>query len=284
MAERSRDISRKVREFYNSYPFPGYKVDDYHSISGLYERSSKYAKLLDQQIPYGVTVLDAGCGTGQLAALLSIKNRTVIGFDLSERSIEEANQLKQRLDLSNVTFAQMDLFTNALAGESFDYVLCNGVLHHTHDPYGGFKKLCDLTKRGGYIIVGLYNTYGRLLSKLRGLIFNLFNSRFKKLDYFLRRGDVSDVQKEIWCADQYKHPHETTHTIDEVLGWFRENSIEFIKGVPRINLLETTSPDEKLFVKCCEPGGRIEHLVVQLGWILTGSREGGFFVFIGRRM
>ena len=38
----------------------------------------------------------------------------------------------------------------------FDVVLCNGVLHHTSDPYGGYRGIARLVKPGGLIVVGLY--------------------------------------------------------------------------------------------------------------------------------
>lgn len=287
MAAVEPKIIDKIRSFYNEFPFPGFEVDQYYSVASLYDKASPYVKILDRQMPSGVRVLDVGCGTGQLAALLSIPNRQVLGVDLSESSIALANSLKQRLHLPNVTFSQGNLFDIKLPEQRFDYVLCNGVLHHTHDPYSAFVKLCCWVKPGGYIIIGLYNTYGRLFTKARGLLFRLFGStlgdRLTKLDYFLRREDLPDVQKRAWFFDQYRNPYETVQTIDEVLGWFRKNGIEYIKGIPSISLLQRFSPDQPLFEKQSKVGGLIEHTLVQLGWIFTTQKEGGYFLSIGRK-
>lgn len=287
MGAVERETADKTRAFYNEFPFPGYEVGDYYSVASLYDRASLYVKMLDRQMPPGVRVLDVGCGTGQLAALLSIPNREVLGIDLSQRSIAMANSLKERLDLPNVTFVQGNLFDIQLREESFDYLLCNGVLHNTHDPYRGFVNLCSWVKPGGYIIIGLYNSYGRLVTKARRLLFRLLGStvgdRLTKLDYFIRRQDLPDVQKGAWFFDQYHNPHETAHTIEEVLGWFRANGIDYINGIPKIRLFQRFAPDERLLERKPELGGLIEHTLVQLGWILTTQREGGYFLSIGRK-
>lgn len=39
---------------------------------------------------------------------------------------------------------------------------------------------------------------------------------------------------------------------------------------------------ERLFEKSPQ-GGRVDHFLVQLGMLLRGGREGGFFVMLGRR-
>jgi SAM-dependent methyltransferase len=61
----------------------------------------------------------------------------------------------------------MDPFKSCLRAEVFDYVFSNGVLHHTANAFGGFQDLCRVLRPGGFIVIGLYNTYGRLLLGLR---------------------------------------------------------------------------------------------------------------------
>ena len=34
-------------------------------------------------------------------------------------------------------------------------------------------------------------------------------------------------KREAWFQDQYCHPHETCHTLDEVLGWMDDCGLEF---------------------------------------------------------
>jgi SAM-dependent methyltransferase len=282
-ATGARAVGREVRRFYEVCSFPGY--EDFDTPSELIERSKQgfYANLLDDQLPLGVRVLDAGCGTGQLAMFLSLMNRKVVGADFSHGSLEKAVGFKRRFGLQNVSFVQTDLLEPALRPESFDFVFCNGVLHHTADAYGGFQNLCRLVKRGGYITIGLYNTYGRLLLDLRRWIFRMTGDRLTRLDAFMRRKGTGDEKKRVWFLDQYKNPHEDKFSVDTVLGWFARNEIGYVNSIPKIRLGESLRAEEALF----EPrpaGHRVEHVLRQLGWILTQGKEGGFFLTIGRRL
>src|SRR5437867_3084346 len=229
--QRAR-VGRKVKAFYESWSFPGF--EEFETPEDLVEKARQggYARALDEQIPLGAKILDAGCGTGQLAIFLSLTKRTVIGADFSFSSLKKANDFKNLFNLSGVQFAQMDLFAPAIRGETFDYIFCNGVLHHTADAYLGFQRLCAALKEGGYIVVGLYNTYGRMLLNLRKAVFRATGGRLRFLDYFMRQRSVSTDKKMIWYMDQYRNPHEQTFTVDVVLRWFAENHVDYVNSVP----------------------------------------------------
>ncbi len=66
-----------------------------------------------------------------------------------------------------------------------------------------------LVKPGGHIIIGLYNTYGRLLTDSRRQLFRLTNGRAKWIDPLLRRGGMSAEKRRAWFADQFRYPHES---------------------------------------------------------------------------
>ena len=56
----------------------------------------------------------------------------------------------------------------------------------------------------------------------------------------------------------------------------------FLKSVPKTTLFDPFLPDEKLL----EPGGRgsgLERFIAQMGLLLRGGREGGFFIMIGKK-
>lgn len=283
MRRDDRDITgKKVRAFYEACSFPGYEGFD--SPTELLEKAQRgiYAKLLDEQLPLGVRILDAGCGTGQLAIFLSMMQREVVGIDFSFGSLSKGSNFRKSFDLRHVQFAQMDLFHLALREESFDYVFCNGVLHHTADPDRVFQSLCRLVKPQGYIVLGLYNTYGRLLLDLRRWLFRLTNDKLQWLDFFMRQKSLGSDKKRIWFLDQYKNPHEVKISVGQVLAWFRKNNIAYINSVPKIRLGDRFTANDQLF-EPHDPGMALENLFCQLGWALTQGREGGFFVTIGKK-
>jgi len=193
-----------------------------------------------------------------------------------------AQQFKEDNQIDNVAFLQMNLFRPVFKPESFDLVISNGVLHHTSNPFLGFQSILRLLKKGGFIVVGLYNTYGRVSTDIRRLIFRASGNRFKLLDPRLRDMGVGDVVKHTWFMDQYKNPHESKHTIGEVLKWFDQNGVEFVNSIPKSKAFEPFTIEDKLFSPN-DRGRRIDRFLVQFGSMLRGGKEGGFFTMIGRK-
>ena len=279
---RQEDVTEKVKAFYEETPFPNY--DEHDSLRSLIDKARRgvYAQALDHTIPYNTTVLEVGCGTGQLSNFLGIGLRRVIGADLCLNSLRLGERFRRDNGLHRVRFVQMNLFRTCLKAERFDVILCNGVLHHTGNPFGGYQGLLPLLKPGGYIVIGLYNRYGRLMTDLRRRAFRLTGNRAKSIDPILRNGKRGGAQHLAWFADQYCHPHESKHTIDEVLLWFKKTGIEFVHGVPSVTPGLQDIEGKNLFHP--EPRGTtLDHWLVETREIVTGNREGGFFIMIGRK-
>jgi SAM-dependent methyltransferase/uncharacterized protein YbaR (Trm112 family) len=275
------DVTEKVKAFYEETPFPNY--DDHDSVRSLVEKSRRgiYAKMLNEAIPYNSTVLEVGCGTGQLTNFLGISFRTVVGADICLNSLRLGQDFRQNHGLDRVRFTQMNLFRPCFKPEQFDVILCNGVLHHTSDPYRGFRSLLPLLRPGGYIIIGLYNRWGRVLLDLRRVVFQLTRGRGKWLDTHLRSSTLSEAKRRAWFADQYCHPHESRHTIGEVLEWFAESGLKFVRGIPSVLAFDYSS-NGNLF-QFMRPGTKVDHFLAQTRQIIGGSREGGFFLMIGQK-
>lgn len=277
-----KDVTEQIRAFYEENPFPNY--DDFDDVGSLIDkaRAGLFAKLLDNQIPFGARVIECGCGTGQLSNFLSIANRTVIGTDLCLNSLKMASAFKQENDLNRAHFLQMNLFRPAFKPGSFDLVISNGVLHHTSDPFLGFKSISELVRPGGYILIGLYHRYGRLATDIRRFVFNATNDSMLFLDRHASDTRVSEQKRRAWFMDQYKNPHESKHTVGEVQRWLDEIGFQFVHAVPKTVPFAELQPDEKLF----QPerlGSPVERLLVNLGQMITGHQEGGFFITIARR-
>jgi len=281
VSDHVEQVTLRVKDFYEQTPFPDY--EDLDSPAALRDKARRglFAKLLDEQIPYGAKVLDVGCGTGQLSNFLGLTwGRLVFGTDVTLNSLRLAQEFKQAHGIEQVAFYQMNLFRPIFVPESFDVVICNGVLHHTSDPFRGFMSISRLVKPGRYVVVGLYNKFGRLQTDLRRLVFKLTADRFKFLDPYLRRSDVGPRKRRAWFMDQYKHPHESKHTMGEVLKWFQRAGFEYVNGIPKPSLLDSISESEELFCPH-EAGSPIDHFFVQLAMLLSGGKEGGFFIMIG---
>jgi len=276
------DVTEQVKAFYEESPFPNY--DDFDTIDSLSKKAQEglFARLLDEQVPAGARIIECGCGTGQLSNFLSLGNREVIGADLCMNSLRLGQNFARQQQLDNVRFVQMNLFRPPFKPGSFHLVISNGVLHHTSDPRGGFDSIARLVKPGGYILIGLYHYWGRLITDTRRLIFNLTGDSFKSLDPNLAAKGASDVKKSAWFNDQYKHPHESKHTIREVCGWLENQGFSFVKSIPTTHLFRDFSAHEPLFTPE-SPASNGEAMVKEILEIFKGSQEGGFFTIIGKK-
>jgi 2-polyprenyl-3-methyl-5-hydroxy-6-metoxy-1,4-benzoquinol methylase len=74
-----------------------------------------------------LSVLDIGCGTGQLA---QITEGEYLGIDLDPQYIQNARRLHQR---DNVKFECADVASVRDAGRKFDLILMIDILHHLPD-------------------------------------------------------------------------------------------------------------------------------------------------------
>jgi len=276
------DVTEMVRAFYEETPFPNY--DDLDSRESLASKSREglFAAALEEQLPDGAIVLEAGCGTGQLTNFLGLSWRhRVFGGDICINSLRLANAFRERYRIANAAFLQMNLFRPPFRDGSIDVVICNGVLHHTRDARAGFEALLRKVKPAGLILIGLYNSYARLPTLWRRWAFEQFGPTLYFLDPRLTSARMNEGRWRAWFRDQYRHPHETRHSIDEVLGWFDTSAVDFLSSVPAADGSSFTNTT-RLF----EPHSRgtiTVRAATQLQMLLTGGRDGGLFVMIGRK-
>ncbi len=270
-----------VKKFYEKTPFPNY--DDVDNVRALLEKAgrSAFARLLHEQIPFDARVVEIGCGTGQLTNFLSIGHRSVVGTDMCLNSLTLAQNFKKTHALERATFAQMNLFRPALRDEFFDFVISNGVLHHTNDPRRAFARISRLVKPGGFVVVGLYNAYSRKIHYARRALYRWTGLTATWLDPHFGRVSARG-KRAAWFQDQYCHPHESCHTLDEVFGWLDENGLDFVNAIPKPAGGAPMSERERLF-EHKDPGSTLSRILSQLRSMPNGYQEGGFFIVIARR-
>lgn len=97
-------------------------------------------------------VLDAGCGDGGVAALLTAPD--VICVDQSEAAVEAARA-------RGLEVLQADIEKLPFEDAAFDVVMCNWVLYHLPDLDLGLSELARVLRPGGRL-VGVYNLGGHL--------------------------------------------------------------------------------------------------------------------------
>ena len=274
--------TKKVTSFYKESPFPNYESND--NKSTILDKGNKnyLTSKFKNFIGYKKDVLEVGCGTGQLAIYFALgTNNRVVGLDPTIESLKLAADFSKKQNIDNIDFINADIFDDVLADKYFDFIWCNGVLHHTKDPYKAFRVLIKSLKNEGYVLIGLYNKFGRIRTVFRRYMFKIFGSKY--LDIFdptLRNLKNNEEERKAWIRDQYIHPIESLHTIDNVLEWFNKNDIEFINSIPSSNFEDN---DENLFSKKSE-GDLYSRVINQLSMIFSNlGSDGGLFIVIGKK-
>ncbi|MGE5406002.1 MAG: methyltransferase domain-containing protein [Candidatus Saccharibacteria bacterium] len=90
-------------------------------------------------------MLDAGCGLGREALRMAKANADalVIGLELSE-CVDEAARHAREQGVNNVRFIQADLMAPPIKSGIVDFIISEGVLHHTPSTKSAFRALVPL--------------------------------------------------------------------------------------------------------------------------------------------
>ena len=189
--KRGSTSTRDVASYYDQW------ADQYDTDVGSWDyRAPDYAAgLLEKHVPpKSRRILDAGCGTGLTGRELRQRGyQNIIGMDISFDSLCMAHSaatynLLLQQDLQHQPFP--------LITDSFDAVMCIGVLAYIADAESLFREFARLTKPGGYIVFSQRN--------------DLFDERNyeKMLDMFQnervwQRISVSDPMKYLPENDEF---------------------------------------------------------------------------------
>ena len=278
--------AKKVSGFYDIAPFPNYsEKETIESIITKGEKNLFIKSFLNFIGNNNKKILEVGAGTCQLSIYLATaSNNQIYSMDVTKKSLLCGYEFAKKNKIENIHFILADIFDDIFENDTFDYIICSGVLHHTKDSKKSFEIISKYLKTEGYILLGLYNTFGRFRTHVRQLIFKYINKNLAKFfDPYLRSIKNKNSPKFIsWVRDQYLHPIERSHTFDETIKWFNENKIELINFVPSKFLNDNDEND--IFSKKSNQGNLVDRVFEQIFMNFTklGS-EGGLFIAIGKK-
>jgi len=156
-AERSlepRDSTAELRDFYERMPYPAplTSLDEHRELYKNPERSRALFHLIwpAEKPRANQEILIAGCGTSQAARYaLREPDAHITAIDISETSLNHTRQLQSKHKLDNLALHQLAIEEVDDLGQSFDHIVCTGVLHHLSDPDAGLRSLRSVLKRDG---------------------------------------------------------------------------------------------------------------------------------------
>jgi ubiquinone/menaquinone biosynthesis C-methylase UbiE len=120
-------------------------------------------QLNDERPDYfqGKRCLDAGCGGGRISLAMALMGaRSVVGVDVGVEGLEDARRRAEALGLDGVEFRSASVLELPFSDGEFDFVMCNGVLHHTREVERGLRECFRATRPGGEVFLLLYGSGG----------------------------------------------------------------------------------------------------------------------------
>lgn len=146
----------KEEDILSYYDFPTYYSHEDQSKSliqlvyQIIRKISIYrkAKLFESLFKKG-RILDYGCGTGNVLEEMSKRNWDITGIEPNEKARKIANSKTY-----NKVFKTMDEFSET---KKFDIISLFHVLEHIHDLRPTIKKLLNILKKSGSLIIAIPN-------------------------------------------------------------------------------------------------------------------------------
>jgi 2-polyprenyl-3-methyl-5-hydroxy-6-metoxy-1,4-benzoquinol methylase/uncharacterized protein YbaR (Trm112 family) len=196
------------------------------------------------------TLLDGGCGNGELTRSVAEYGPEIVAMDFS-RSVENARRrlFEHGFPVSHrVHYLQGNVLELPLRPRSFDLVHSSGVLHHTPSTYRAFRSVSKAVKPGGKTYIQLYRrrpawihavnvslravTTRMPMRLLYGLCYAAtpLHSALSRLMHRLR-GEAAPPtatarERAVQMFDNYSPPYQYRHTVPEIQELFRSEGYE----------------------------------------------------------
>ena len=133
--------------------FSATQLDSYLRKSITADRLAKCLGPALQDKLEGKSILEAGCGAGRFTEVLLKQKANVWSVDSS--CAVDANVKNFHITDSHKVF-QADILNLPFQEESFDVVICLGVIQHTPDPEATIGMLYRQVKPGGFLVIDHY--------------------------------------------------------------------------------------------------------------------------------
>jgi len=156
---------RKVKDYWNSNPVHSVEFHVESDLSAYlneidelrWSDNERWSRSLFYEFDSGpgIKLLDAGCGIGVLSRFYARKQFEVYSVDISDKAVEITDRslklfgLKGQVSVSSVE----DL---PFPDNSFEYIVSNGVIHHTPETEKAVAEFYRVLKPGGCASVCVY--------------------------------------------------------------------------------------------------------------------------------
>ncbi|HTQ98633.1 MAG TPA: class I SAM-dependent methyltransferase [Candidatus Acidoferrum sp.] len=142
-------LQQRTVAHYDEFPFDFLTAEDEANIEQL--QPPPFRRFADRHLSAGSVVAEIGCGPGRASLFLARRGIALTAIDISWGSL-----LLARRRAPACTFVRASNLALPLVDASFPFVVSDGVIHHTPDPYQSFTELARILRPGGLLYLGVY--------------------------------------------------------------------------------------------------------------------------------
>jgi SAM-dependent methyltransferase len=150
-ADAGAAVDRERSFFDDYYEHGGRPAAQQRFYYALEDCKNRYFELVMTRAK-GKRLLDYCCGVGQTAFIAADLASEVVGIDISEVAIAQAQARAEQENRSNTSFHVMDAHATDFPDASFDVIAATGVIHHL-DVGRAWREIARLLRPGG---VGIF--------------------------------------------------------------------------------------------------------------------------------
>ena len=164
----SANTAATVRRFSNGASAPRW-AEMYDSPTPVFEdanfraRRDVTAEYVMRVVPPDGRVLDLGCGTAPVLSELRRHGLVCTGLELCPDMIERARARLRAMGLDDGDLHQGDCRHTPFADESFDVVVCLGVISYVQAYGEVLREIERIVKPGGHVLVSFRNRFNPTL-------------------------------------------------------------------------------------------------------------------------
>jgi phosphatidylethanolamine/phosphatidyl-N-methylethanolamine N-methyltransferase len=141
----------------------------------------------------GEKILEVGIGTG-ISLPLYPKEAEVVGIDISQNMIKQAEEKKQRLDLSNVRLCIMDASKMAFKDDYFDKVIAAHSITVIPEPVKTLREMKRVCKRNAeFFFLNYTGSNNKLIA--------IFEKAISPIRNKLGLGKAVDLEELLYSTD-----------------------------------------------------------------------------------
>lgn len=240
--QAEQETLRTFREEIPSIYFSDKSEAEFRTYSENAAHMYRHLFKFPPQMFANANLIDFGAGTGENTVSLAVWGANCTLVEMNDRALAIAQQVFKRYAPPGGAhkFIHLSIFDYE-SPIKYDIVHCRGVLSHTADKEGAFRKIVGFLKPGGFLIFGDPNKAGGLQNMLQRFAVYRYASTWDdmvsvceklfKEDIDQSQSFVNRTRRSI-IFDRWVIQNQDNPSVEEVMSWLSATGLKIYSSYP----------------------------------------------------